>query len=149
MPIPSLTEGGELPPGIYHATINELETLFGVTNQRRRLLMNGLKSALALLRDGGVSKVFIDGSFISNKLEPSDVDGCWSTIGVDPLKLDPRFWDYADLEDLKLKKQSLRQEFGIDFFIAELVEAGSGKHFPDFFQTNRNGEAKGIIEVNL
>jgi hypothetical protein len=48
-----------------------------------------------------------------------------------------------------LKKESLKKEFGIDFYIAEAFEGESGKPFPCFFQSNRNGDAKGIMEVTL
>lgn len=149
MPIPSLTAGGELPPGVHSATLQEVEDAFGSRNDRRQLLMKGLKEAVALLKAGDVSKVFIDGSFVSDKEEPNDIDGCWSSIGADASKLDPLFWDFADEEDFQNKRESLRQKFGIDFFIAEIIEGGSGKPFPEFFQTNRDGDAKGIIEVNI
>lgn len=149
MPIPRLTAGGELPPGVHRASLQEIEAAFGVRNARRQRLMRGLKGALALLKAGDVPKVFIDGSFVSAKDEPNDVDGCWSTIGADILKLDSRFWDFADEKDFQNKRLSLRQEFGIDFFIAEIIEGVSGKPFPAFFQTNRDGVAKGILEVNL
>ena len=36
-----------------------------------------------------------------------------------------------------------------DAFIAEIIEGGSGKPFPEFFQTNRDGDPKGIIQINL
>jgi hypothetical protein len=149
MPIPNLTASGELPPGVHSATLKEVEVFFGSSNDRRRLLMKGLKEALALLRAGDVTRLFIDGSFISDKDEPNDIDGCWSSIGVNAAKLDPRFWDFADEIDFQNKRVSLKQEFGIDFFIAEIIEGESGKPFPEFFQTNRDGVAKGIIEVNL
>ena len=149
MPIPSLTAGGELPPGVHSATLKEVEAVFGLNNDRRQLLMKGLKGALDLLKAGKVSKVFIDGSFVSDKDEPNDVDGCWSRVGAVASKLDSRFWDFADVTDMRAKRQSLKQDFGIDFYMAESIESGSGKHFPEFFQTNRDGQAKGIIEVSI
>lgn len=149
MPIPNLTVRGELPPGVHSATLQEIEAVFGSRNVRRKILMDGLSEALTLLKKGDVSKVFIDGSFVSNKDDPSDVDGCWSSSGANEAKLDPRFWDFTDESDFQSKRQSLRQDFGIDFFIAEIVEGGSGKPFPEFFQTNREGLAKGILEVSL
>lgn len=149
MPIPVLTSSGELPPGIYIATLSEVENKFGKSNKRRQLLMKGLKEVLKLFKVADVSKVFVDGSFITDKEEPDDIDGCWSSIGVDETKLDPRFWDFEDVEDFEIKRHEIKMEFGIDFFIAEIVEGGSGKPFPEFFQTNRDGEPKGIIQINL
>lgn len=149
MPIPNLGLQGELPPGIYVATMQEVEDVFGSSNGRRKLLMNGLKKASLLLKRGNVSEIFIDGSFITDKEEPNDIDGCWSSIGVQVENLDPRFWDFSDVEDFELKRMSLKLEFGIDFYIAEVIEGGSGRPFPEFFQTNREGRAKGILAVRL
>lgn len=149
MPIPTLMANGELPPGIHIVTITEVETTFGQTNDRRRLLMKGLKEALSLFKTAHVSKVFVDGSFTTDKDEPNDIDGCWSSIGVDEQKLDPRFWDFESTADFERKREEIKNEFGIDFFIAEIIEGGSGKPFPEFFQTNRDGDPKGIIQINL
>ena len=40
-------------------------------------------------------------------------------------------------------------KYGLDFFIAEYAEGSTNKPFPEFFQTDRNGGAKGIIQINL
>lgn len=149
MPIPNLMGSGDLPPGIHILTIAEVETIFGQSNDRRRLLMKGLKEAMQLLKVAHVSKVFVDGSFTTDKEEPNDIDGCWSSVGVDETKLDHRFWDFDSIEDFERNRMEIKKEFGIDFFIAEVIEDGSGKPFPDFFQTNRDGEPKGIIQINL
>lgn len=149
VPIPPFTLKGELPPGVHIADLSEIEERFGLKTERRRKLMAGLKEALKLLKLGNVSKVYIDGSFVSHKDEPDDVDGCWSSINADASKLDPRFWDFRDEDDFQAKRASLKRDFGIDFFIAELIEGSRGETFPIFFQTDRNGIAKGIILVNL
>jgi hypothetical protein len=149
MPIPKLMANGELPPGVHIVSLAEVETAFGQTNHRRQLLMKGLKGALLLFKTANVSKVFVDGSFTTDKDEPNDIDGCWSFTGVDEQKLDPRFWDFESIDDFERKRQDIKNEFGIDFFIAEIIEGASGKPFPEFFQTNRDGEPKGIIQINL
>lgn len=43
----------------------------------------------------------------------------------------------------------MKKKYGLDFFIANIVEAGSGLPFPKFFQKNRDGDPKGIIVVKL
>jgi len=131
------------------ATLEEIEAAFGLANIRRRQLMKGLKGVVDLLRQGRVSKFFIDGSFVSDKVEPNDIDGCWSSQGASPNDLDTRFWKFEDEAEFRRNQESLKEEFGVDFFIAEIIEGGSGKPFPEFFQTNRDGEPKGIVEVNL
>lgn len=149
MPIPDLNTKGELPPGVYVVTIEEVDRTFGQSSDRRRLLMSGLKNAIEIFKRADVPRIFVDGSFTSDKEEPDDIDGCWSAEGVDAQKLDSRFWDFETPEDFEEKRKAIKDEFGIDFFIAEIIEGGSGKPFPEFFQTNRDGEAKGIIQINL
>lgn len=45
MAIPALNDTGELPPGEYVVTLDEIEARFGSANRRRRTLMGGLKRA--------------------------------------------------------------------------------------------------------
>ncbi len=149
MSIPTLTANGELPPGIHMATIAEVESAFGQSNDRRRRLIKGLKEVMAIFKVASVSKIFVDGSFTTDKEEPNDIDGCWSAEGVDEQLLDPRFWDFETPQEFEKNRNEIMNEFGIDFFIAEIIEGGSGKPFPEFFQTNRDGDPKGIIQINL
>lgn len=149
MSIPTLTATGELPPGIHIATIGEVESAFGQSSDRRRLLLKGLKEAMAVFKVANVSKIFVDGSFTTDKEEPNDIDGCWSAEGVDEQLLDRRFWDFETPQEFERNRNEIKNEFGIDFFIAEIIEGGSGKPFPEFFQTNRDGDPKGIIQINL
>ena len=74
--IPSFESGGNLPPGIHPATWSELASRFGGTAHRQSLLA-GLKGALEALREAGCRRVYIDGSFVTAKVEPGDFDGCW------------------------------------------------------------------------
>lgn len=149
MSIPTLTATGELPPGIHMATIGEVESAFGQSSDRRRLLLKGLKEAMAIFKVANVSKILVDGSSTTDKEEPNDIDGCWSAEGVDVQLLDRRFWDFETPQEFEKNRNEIKNEFGIDFFIAEIIEGGSGKPFPEFFQTNRDGDPKGIIQINL
>jgi len=46
-------------------------------------------------------------------------------------------------------RKAMKAKYGLDFFIANIIEAGSGLPFPKFFQVNRNGDPKGIIVLPL
>jgi hypothetical protein len=74
--IPGFSRAGSLPAGIYWATRQEIESRFGFSDRRTRLLA-GLKSALGALHAAGCRKVYIDGSFVTMKHEPGDYDACW------------------------------------------------------------------------
>ena len=112
--------------------------------------MMGLKLALQNFKTAGVTTVFIDGSFTSQKDEPHDIDGCWSAKGEINLSvLDPLFWNFETPEEFTVARNQTIEKYGIDFFIAEWIEGESGKPFPEFFQKNRDGNPKGILKVNL
>ncbi len=140
MSIPALTNG-ELPPGEHQASLDEVETVYGSSTDRRKLLMRGLRDAASNFELSNVRALWINGSFVTDKEEPNDVDGCWEyTPSVDVTKLDPVFLG---------PREEMKNKYGLDFFIANIIEAGSGLPFPKFFQVNRDGDPKGIIVVKL
>lgn len=140
--MPSLQINGELPPGEHLTTLDEVETVFGAANDCRQLLMRGLRDAVLNFHEAGVRTLWIDGSFVTDKEEPNDIDGCWEyTSVVNIEKLDPVFLQHS--------RKEMKMKYGLDFFIANIVEADSGLPFPKFFQVNREGGPKGILVVRL
>ena len=77
MDIPALQENGELPLGEHPATVDDIEAVFGSSTGRRRLLMRGLRAAIANFELSGVRTLWLNGSFTTDKNEPNDIDGCW------------------------------------------------------------------------
>ena len=141
MDIPVLQENGELPPGEHPATVDDVEAVFGSSTGRRRLLMRGLRAAIANFELSGVRTLWLNGSFTTDKNEPNDIDGCWEyTSSVDINRLDPVFLG---------SRNAMKEKYGLDFFISNIAEAESGLPFPEFFQVNREGEPKGIIIITL
>lgn len=140
--IPEFDTNGNLPPGIYHVSIADIERRFTWT-KRRLELFKGLKRALANLTAAGVEKVWIDGGFITNDPYPNDVDGCWEyKPGMDVDKLDKIFLG------VNPPRKAMKQKYGVDFFIrgTPLIE---GKTVEEFFQTDRDGNQKGILVVDI
>lgn len=132
---------GMLPPGQWLATWDEVEAAFGTNTWRRRLLA-GCRRALAALKAAGCRRAWIDGSFVTAKAQPADIDGCYDPIGVDRALLHPA------LTDLSPGRPAQKAEFGCEFF-PNIVEAGSGIYFVEFFQRDRDGRAKGVITLDL
>jgi hypothetical protein len=125
------------------ATLAEVEAVF-VTTPRRRRLFEGLRLAIQNLHAAGVLRVFIDGSFVTTKADPNDIDGCWEwTEEVHLDLLDPVLLDFTQA------RRAMRDKYGVDFFLATWVEAGSGLTFLDFFQRNREDAPKGIVQLDL
>ncbi|MBN4080678.1 hypothetical protein JYT31_03335 [Beggiatoa alba] len=141
MAIPMLQENGELPPGEHQASLDEVETVYGSSTDRRKRLIRGLRDAANNFELSGVRKLWIDGSFITDKEKPNDIDGCWEYLScVDIKKLDPVFL---------ASRMEMKKKYGLDFFISNIIEAESALPFPKFFQVNRDGDPKGIIVVKL
>jgi hypothetical protein len=100
--------------------------------------------ALEVLKRAGCSRVYIDGSFVTVKLEPRDYDACWDIDGVNVEALDSVFLDFS-----KGRRAQKRKYLG-EFFPAQLPEGASGRMFLEFFQTDKaTGRSKGIVGLNL
>lgn len=131
-----------LPPGIYDATLAEIEVRFATTPYRR-VLFSGFVRVVRALTVAGCQTVYLDGSFVTGKPHPEDFDGCWACAGVDPTLLDPVLLLFDN------KREAQKRKFQGEMFIAELPGA-PGISFLDFFQIEKfSGRPKGIIRVRL
>jgi hypothetical protein len=63
--------------------------------ERRAVMLDGFGAAVASLRDAGCSRVYLNGSFVTDKEIPGDFDACWEVSGVDPDLLDPELLDFS------------------------------------------------------
>ncbi len=143
--IQPLRPDGLLPPGIHVADDwGEVEKRFGAATRRDELLKK-LKAGLEHLRDAGCPWVLLDGSFVSDKSDPNDVDGCWEYTP----QVDLALLDIAFVRLLPGDRTRLKALYGMDFFIADMIEGGSGQPFSSFFQGDRAGNPKGIVRLEL
>jgi len=138
--IPELVDG-RLPPGEWSTSWDEVEAIFGNSVWRAHLL-EGCRRALASLKAAGCVRAWIDGSFVTTKVHPGDIDCCYDPVGVDLALLHPA------LLDLSPGRPAQKAEFGCEFF-PNIVEVGSGAYFVEFFQQDRDGHTKGIVIIDL
>jgi hypothetical protein len=132
---------GYLPPGVHKAPWQEIPLVFG-KNSHRAGLTNGLRLALINLAGAGCRVVLLDGSFVSVKLLPQDYDAAWEPHGVDPFRLDPVFLDFGN------GRAAMKAKYGGEFFPASW-NAGPGVVYREFFQKDRNGIPKGVLQIDL
>jgi len=104
--------------------------------------MDGLERALKNLAGAGCRIVLLDGSFVSTKHKPKDYDAAWDPVAVDPNKLDPV------LLDMKNGRAAMKMKYGGEFFPAT-AQASAGVRYREFFQSDRNGIVKGVVEIDL
>jgi hypothetical protein len=144
--IPNFDPDGNLPPGIHPATIKEVEAKFA-TNFKRKVIFEGLLRLIDDLRKIGCSIIYLDGSYITTKELPGDMDICWDNTGIDlynAFAIMPVLWD---LDPPRREQQHL---YTADIFPANIIEASSRKYFIDFFQCDKNsGSPKGIIQIEI
>jgi hypothetical protein len=133
---------GVLPPGIHWASLDETKARFAQTPHRAWLFEGVLAVAIAL-RHAKCERMYLDGSFVSEKLHPNDFDGCWDATNVVAGLLDPVLLDFNN--GRALQKQKYRGEM----FIASGLNAGI-ETFLEFFQREKlTGASKGILGVDL
>jgi hypothetical protein len=136
---------GNLSEGVHLGSWQEVQETFAF-NPRREELLSGLKRACESLKQTDCPRIFIGGSFVSNKEFPGDFDACWAdeTVDFERLKeIDPVLLDFTN------KRAAQKAKYGGELFPASLTEGDSKKKFLDFFQTTRSGEPKGIIAIDL
>ena len=141
--IPDFREDGYLPEGLHLATEVEVMFRFGTsTNQRRRLALR-LRHWLELSRSVAAKRLFVDGSFVTAKPEPNDVDAVvW---------LADDFVDHVsrgDIEAVELETMLLTRR-PEEIFAAE--DRRDWDDWVEFFSRTRepDGRRKGIVEVKL
>lgn len=145
--IPKFDDNGYLPEGIYDALLIEYEQCF-VYNVVRREIHAGLLRLIKELKTIGCKSVFIDGSFVTAKEHPNDVDVCWDDRGLDYEDVEKKMPILWDLDPPRTNQQLL---YRADIFPAFIIEGGSKKMFIDFFQQIKHEEHrnKGIIKIDI
>lgn len=132
--IPPFNESGCLPPGIHLATILEIEARFGRQSEVRRAQIDLLRWLVDLAARAGASRIVLNGSFVTDIIEPNDVD-CVLLVEKDA----PQDSDADDelLQGLPFLDISVVGPKNFDYFVKR------------FFAFDRVREAKGMIEIAL
>jgi len=140
--LPTLGADGNLPPGEHGADWADIEHAFTSTPWRRYLL-DGLRRACAALAAAGCTRLWLDGSFVTDKELPADFDGCWDPAGVDPALLDPVLLDFT------ARRAAQKAKYGGELFPSTAPAGRHGRTFVQFFQVDKHtGYAKGIVVLD-
>lgn len=124
-------------------TLSEFRQSFA-WNSRRKFLLMGLERAIGSLKAAGCRTVIVDGSFVSNKEYPGDWDAAFDPVGVIAALIDPILIKHDD------GRRAMRAKYLGDIFPwSATASAATGSVYRQFFQTDRDGLQKGIVEINL
>ena len=138
--IPPFNKNGYLKKGIHKATLAEIRKKFGSSSSKRRERFKELQSIVILLlkhRDS-IKKLLIDGSFVTDKEEPSDIDG---------ILLVKNNFDFNSKEANQLKKA--KKLFNADLFVIMEDDCIPYENKLNLFGTDRDDIPKGFVEVIL
>jgi hypothetical protein len=152
-----------LPPGSYPMHLSDLHSLFvkrfNISKTRSKLLSNFCSFVWELERRGIAGKIWCDGSFVTSKIDPPDVDlflavdGCWYYNDPTPGAMD--YLDWIDSDDGWAK---VKDEFCCDAYVAiecspDQPQWGSHEktyqHWRKWFSVSRGGIRRGLAIIEI
>lgn len=136
MPIPALNEHGLLPAGVHDCTVEEVQASFG-WNEHRRQLTEGFTQFLRdEIHDEFGSPVYADGSFVTDKERPNDID-----VVLD-LHHGSDAENWRGLMFMQKHQARIREQYGVDFWINFPRPSPQANDFVAFFQYAGHKTAK-------
>ena len=130
--IPPLNEHGYLPPGIHPASMDECIARFGVGSEQREAQAHSLLWLVPMCRRAGITKILINGSFVTSRRDPNDVD----VVLLQSPAYEPDSTAAADLTA------------GLPFLEIKIVAEEEYRFFAEkMFASDRDMIPKGILEI--
>jgi hypothetical protein len=141
--IPPFRLDGYLPQGVARASEAEVTFRFGSSTQRRRRLVLRLRRWTQLARDIRARRLMIDGSFVTQKADPNDIDA----VILLPRDFEQQI-ERGIVAALELE-QMLLTRYPEEIFGAE--DDADWNDWLEFFSRTReaDGRRKGIVEIEL
>jgi hypothetical protein len=141
--LPPFRPDGYLPEGVYVCSEAEVLFRFGSSGRRRRRLVLRLRRWVALGRQIGARRLLVDGSFVTAKDEPHDID----TVILLPSDFQQQIvHEYEPALELEAMLLTRRPE---EIFAAE--DDTDWEEWVEFFSRTRepDGRRKGLVERRL
>ena len=141
--LPPVGKDGDLPPGIYRATLREMLGRFGKGSRQRIAVAQRLERIYRVsVGTGQLARFVVFGSFVSSKRDPADVDVFLlmeNTFDMGQLTGEARvLFDHAAAE----------AHFGASvFWLRRLAALGGEEQAISGWQIKRDGTRRGIIEI--
>jgi hypothetical protein len=143
MNLPAFNEEGDLPPGIYRATLAEVLERFGQGSMQRCAVAGRLERVYQLVASTGhLARFVVFGSFVTAKEEPNDVD---------IVLLMQNTFDLASVTGeaaLPFQHMEADSHFGASvFWTCRSGAIGGEQAMIEYWQARREGGRRGIVEV--
>jgi len=145
----ALNANGFLPPGVHDASLDEVKRLFGQfqRSDRRPKLFAKLEALIAQLKkEPFVKFLVVNGSFISSKPEPGDID---IVVAIDAGVLQKAEWSPSEYNAISSRR--LRRAYsGFDVLVAPVGGRTLDHYLELFSQIKGNpGAQKGLVRLSL
>ena len=178
MALPELTADGLLPVGDHTLTISELRASYLVTGEGvdapgwagawRAELVDNLEPFVRQLWQVGIERIFVNGSFVTSKPRPEDIDGYWECevgqfgrILIGLLQAEPSLpWDLTQRpldHPSGLGKPVMWHRYRVELFphftdhpvpTGVRDEHGDDLFFPTLFRRDKaTARPKGVIQI--
>ena len=141
--LPAFNGAGDLPPGVYPASLQEVIARFGEGTFQRLAVASRLTRVYSIaMGTGQVRRFIVFGSFVTSKLDPNDVDVF--------LLMEDAF-SVSNLEGvarLLFDHAVADSRFGVSIFWLRRQTAFGGEDATiEHWQIKRDGSRRGIIEI--
>jgi hypothetical protein len=146
MPIPGLDDAGLLPPGVHDCTLDEVRQRFGAfqATDRRPKLYDKLQALVSeAWATGLVSDIIIDGSFVTAKPDPNDIDLILVLNTGHDFSAELRPFEYN-----VLSTRQARKIYGFDLLVARDKSAVYAECLAFFAQVRgETSRCKGLLRL--
>jgi hypothetical protein len=141
--IPAFRSDGYLPEGVYSCSEAEATFRFGAGSRRRKRLVLRLRRWIELSKQIKATKLLLDGSFITAKTDPADVDA----VLFVPADFNQRV--VRGEEAAVLLEEMITSRRPEELFAAE--DEADWQEWIEFFSRTRevDGRRKGLVEIPL
>ena len=140
---PAFDNSGDLPIGIYQATLTEILQHFGTGTRQRELVGQRLERIFMLAHSTGkVARFIVFGSFVTTKSVPGDVD--IFLLMEDSFNADEVYGEISLIFDHQEAQNILGASV---FWIRKLAAIGGEQEAVEYWQIKRDNTRRGIVEV--
>ena len=140
---PEFDNNGDLPIGVYQATLTETLQHFGRGTVQRYLLGQRLERIYALANSTGkVARFIVFGSFVTAKRSPNDID--IFLLMEDSFDVDHVYGETALIFDHQEAQNILGASI---FWIRKLAAISGEQEAVEYWQIKRDNTRRGIVEV--
>jgi hypothetical protein len=141
--IPRFRSDGYLLEGLYLASLAEVTFRFGASSRRRRRLTLRLRRWVESARQVGAQRLLADGSFVTAKQEPNDIDAVILLPSDFEQQIEEGVESALELEEMLLTRQPE------EIFAAE--DETGWTDWVDVFSRTREADRrrKGLVEIEI